>query len=235
MKSISKAGLCAVTWVGVIALLPLRGQAEPAAAKGKVSGSQTEAAPAAEIAPAAPAAPAAAAPLSAREQEAVGWATQLARELTVVMEGWIDSGSVSEDKLFARLYFPIPNSDPPKYTTAYDALADRDFPPIQEKYVAKSSTVVFARANDINGYVPTHNLQFSQPLTQNRAVDLVNNRTKRIFGEIVGFTAARSDAPYLVQHYKRDTGEYLVDVSVPIRVRGRAWGCVRVGYKQVEK
>lgn len=234
MKSSSKAGLRAIAWVGALALLPLSSQAEPAAPKAKASGSQAE--PASPGEAAAPAATGAASvALKAHEQEAVEWATQLGRELTVVMEGWIDTGSVSEDKLFSRLYFPVPDSDPPKYTTAYDALADRDFPAIQEKYLAKSSAVVFARANDINGYVPTHNLQFSQPLTQNRAVDLVNNRTKRIFGEIVGFAAARSEAPYLIQHYKRDTGEFLVDVSVPLRVRGRAWGCVRIGYKQMEK
>jgi methyl-accepting chemotaxis protein len=42
----------------------------------------------------------------------------------------------------------------------------------------------------------------------------------------------RSD---LVQTYRRDLGggvfAMMKDLSTPIRVRGRHWGCVRVGYR----
>jgi methyl-accepting chemotaxis protein len=114
-------------------------------------------------------------------------------------------------------------------------LADRDLPAIQEKFLAKSAVLVFAILVDRNGYVPTHNRQYSQPLTGNRAVDLVSNRTKRIFGDPTGFNAARSEAPFLLQAYKRDTGEVFADMSVPVRVHGKHWGGVRMGYRRVEK
>jgi len=66
-------------------------------------------------------------------------------------------------------------------------------------------------------------------------MDLVNNRTKRIFGDQIGFRAARNEKPYLLQAYARDTGELVADISVPISIRGRHWGCVRIGFRQVER
>jgi hypothetical protein len=174
-------------------------------------------------------------PLTAQDREVLTWANQLAAEVSQTLEKWVASRAVSEDKLFGRLYYPIARTDPPKYTTEYSDLADRDFLQLQEAVVRKSATVVFAVVTDINGYLPTHNQRYSQPLTGNRAFDLVNNRTKRIFGDRTGIAAARNEAPYLLQRYKRDTGELMADLSVPVRVRGKHWGCVRIGYRQVEK
>jgi methyl-accepting chemotaxis protein len=38
----------------------------------------------------------------------------------------------------------------------------------------------------------------------------------------------------LIQRYLRDTGEVLVDLSVPVVVQGVHWGAVRIGYRQVD-
>lgn len=227
MKLKSTAWLCAIVGIGTLASVPLVSRAEPSSGgSAKVTADKRgEDAVVAERSD----------NLTNQDREALQWANQLAREASQAMEGWISSGSISDERLFARLYFPVPDSDPPKFNTPYDALADRDFPGIQEKYLSKSSAMVYAFASDNNGYVPTHNQQFAQPLTGNRAVDLVNNRTKRIFGDVTGFNAARSQAPYLVQTYKRDTGEVMKDLSVPLRVKGVVWGCIRLGYRQVDK
>ncbi len=179
--------------------------------------------------------PAGADELSPQDQEVLASATQLAAEVSQTMERWLAAKQVTEDKLFARLYYPIAGTDPIKYSTDYDAIADRDFVAPQEKVLARSSAYVYVVVTDVNGYLPTHNQRYSQPLTGNHAVDLVNNRTKRIFGDRTGFAAARSEAPYLLQRYKRDTGEQMADLSVPIVVRGKHFGCVRIGYKREEK
>jgi methyl-accepting chemotaxis protein len=173
--------------------------------------------------------------LTAQDREVLGWANQLAAETGQMLERWISSRAISEEKLFARLYYPIGKTDPPKYSTEYSVLADRELPVLQEKVVRKSGAVVFAVLTDINGYLPTHNQRYSLPLTGNLAFDLVNNRTKRIFGDRTGIAAARNEAPYLLQRYKRDTGELMADLSVPVRVRGKHWGCVRIGYRQTDK
>jgi methyl-accepting chemotaxis protein len=173
--------------------------------------------------------------LTAQDREVLTWANQLAAETSQMLERWLQSRAISEEKLFGRLYYPIARTDPPKYSTEYSSLADRDLPAIQEAVVRKSGTVVFAVVTDVNGYLPTHNQRYSMPLTGNLAFDLVNNRTKRIFGDRTGIAAARNEAPYLLQKYKRDTGELMADLSVPVKVRGKHWGCVRIGYRQVEK
>ncbi len=184
----------------------------------------------------APAAPAARGEeLSAQAKEALTWANEFAREITQTIESWLVSGAVTQEQLFSYLYYPIPNTDPTKFTTDYDRLADRDFQAILDKFLAKSSALIYCLATDKNGYAPTHNRQFSQPLSGNRALDLVNNRTKRIFGDQIGFRAARNVKPYLLQSYARDTGELVTDISVPVVVRGRHWGAVRIGYRQVER
>ncbi len=172
--------------------------------------------------------------LSSQEREMLAHAQEFARKVEEIAERWIASKEVTPERLFSFLYYPVPNTDPPKFNTEWDRLADRDVQAIEEAVLAKSQTIVFAVLVDKNGYLPTHNLRYSQPLTGNPAADLVNNRTKRIFNDRTGIQAAKSTAPFLVQRYQRDTGEQMVDLSVPVYVRDQHWGAVRIGYRQVE-
>jgi methyl-accepting chemotaxis protein len=172
--------------------------------------------------------------LTPQEKEMLALALDAARRCGEAMEGWIAAREVTAERLFAALYYPVPNTDPPKFTTDWDRLSDRDVQPIQEAVLARSATIVFAVLVDRHGYLPTHNLRYAQPLTGNAATDLVNNRTKRIFNDKTGLSAARSSAPFLIQRYQRDTGEQMVDLSVPVWVKGSHWGAVRIGYRPVE-
>jgi len=172
--------------------------------------------------------------LPAQDREMLQVALDFGRRCGETLEKWIAAREVSEERLFAFLYYPIPRTDPPKFTTDYDKLSDRDVLPIEEGALAKSAAMAFAVLVDRHGYLPTHNQRYSQPLTGNNAVDLVNNRTKRIFNDRTGLAAARSQAPFLFQRYQRDTGESMVDLSVPVFVKGQHWGAVRLGYRQVE-
>ncbi|HTP49508.1 MAG TPA: hypothetical protein VMK42_02330 [Anaeromyxobacteraceae bacterium] len=172
--------------------------------------------------------------LNSQEREMLALANDFAARCSQAIEGWISKGEVPQERLFAFLYYPIPKTDPPKFTTDWDRLSDRDILPIEEAVLSKSTAISFAVMVDRFGYLPTHNQRYSQPLTGNLASDLVNNRTKRIFNDRTGLTAARSEAPYLVQRYQRDTGEVMVDLSVPVFVRGQHWGAVRIGYRALD-
>jgi methyl-accepting chemotaxis protein len=169
--------------------------------------------------------------LNAQEKEMLGVAQDFARRVTETMEGWLAAKEVSEERLFSFLYYPVPRTDPPKFTTDWDRLSDRDVQGIEEAVLTRSQALVFAVLVDKNGYLPTHNVRYSQPLTGNLAVDLVNNRTKRIFNDRTGLAAAKSGAPFLIQRYQRDTGETMVDLSVPVFIRGTHWGAVRLGFR----
>lgn len=172
--------------------------------------------------------------LSAQEREMLGLANDFAARCGEAIERWLEKKEVTEERLFSFLYYPQPNTDPPKFATDWDRLSDRDVQGIEESVLARSPAIFFAVLVDRHGYLPTHNLRYSQPLTGNFAADLVNNRTKRIFDDRTGLAAARSEAPFLVQRYQRDTGEMLVDLSVPVLVRGIHFGAVRIGFRRVD-
>lgn len=142
----------------------------------------------------------------------------------------LDHGRIDEDALFSRDYAPIPGVEPAKFTTAFDTLCDELLPPLQEPVAARHPWIVFAICANPDGYVPTHNLRFSQPLTGDRAQDLVGNRTKRLFADRVGRSVGAHTDPYRLQVYRRDTGQIMFDLSVPVFVGERHWGGFRVGY-----
>jgi methyl-accepting chemotaxis protein len=144
------------------------------------------------------------------------------------------SGAISEASLFDRSYRPIAGTNPQKHASAFDRFTDDVLPAIQEAVLQAHPQISYAGAVDNNGYFPTHNRKFSQPLTGNYEVDLVNNRTKRIFNDRTGARCGSNTSPFLLQTYKRDTGEVMHDLSVPILVRGRHWGGFRIGYRSAE-
>ena len=108
-------------------------------------------------------------------------------------------------------------------------------PAIQEPLLEANSFIIYAGAVDKNGYFPTHNKKFSQPLTGNYETDLANNRTKRIFNDKTGSRCGSNTSTFLLQTYKRDTGEIMHDLSAPIYVNGKHWGGFRIGYKAKEQ
>ncbi len=174
--------------------------------------------------------------LTADDRKALAAAQDLATELSQVIEKWITTNAITAEHLFARLYFPItePRSDPQKYTTPYTEFANRDLAGPENKTLASSSTFLYAILTDSNGYVPVHNKRFAQPLTGNAAQDYLTNRTQRLLGDTASLIAARSERPYLVQHTRLETGDAIYDLSVPVIVRGKHWGCVRIGYHRSE-
>ena len=158
-------------------------------------------------------------------------AQRVARQIENLFEQAITSGAISRQALFSREYLPIEGTDPPKYTTSFDGFTDAALPELQEALLEAFPNIVYAGAIDDNGYWPTHNRRFSKPLTGKYDIDLVNNRTKRIFCDRTGQRAGKNTRAFLLQTYKRDTGEVMHDLSLPILVHGRHWGGLRVGYK----
>ena len=160
-----------------------------------------------------------------------GVAQQAAQKIGKVLEDAIKSGAISESALFDQNYVPMPNTKPQKYHTLYDALTDQLFPTVQEPILEANKQVSYAGAVDVNGYFPTHNRIYTQALTGDEKTDIVHNRTKRIFSDLVGKKCGAHEQDFLLQTYRRDTGEIMHDISAPIYVNGRHWGGFRVGYR----
>ena len=94
--------------------------------------------------------------------------------------------------------------------------------------------MTFCAAVDRNGYLPTHNLKFSQPQGADPVWNAANARNRRIFNDRTGLAAGRNERRFLLQTYRRDMGGghrvLMKDLSAPIIVQGRHWGGLRLAY-----
>jgi methyl-accepting chemotaxis protein len=152
-----------------------------------------------------------------------------ARMMERILVQAIASGKLTQGELFDDNYQPIPGTNPQKYHTSFDTFFDATFTAKQDEFL-NDSQVAFAVLIDRNGYLPTHNSIYSQPLTGDYEKDLKGNRTKRLFNDKVGLAAAHNVKEILVQVYNRDTGERIWVISAPIYIQGQHWGAFRIGY-----
>ena len=160
---------------------------------------------------------------------------EAASKISANFEDALARGDVSEADLFDRAYQPIAGSNPQQHMARFTQFCDRVLPGIQEPVLSQNDRIVFCVALDTNGYLPTHNLKFSQPQGADPVWNAANCRNRRIFNDRVGLAAGRNTKPFLLQTYRRDMGGgkfvLMKDVSAPITVRGRHWGGLRVAYK----
>ncbi|MGB0204332.1 MAG: methyl-accepting chemotaxis protein [Neptuniibacter sp.] len=157
-------------------------------------------------------------------------ARDTADQVTEAFERAISSGQMSEASLFDRNYVPVQGTNPQLYNTQYDKFTDQVLPSIQEPALSRNPSMVYAICTDPNGYVATHNNQFANPPTGDYETDLVKCRSKRIFNDRTGARCGCHTNTMLLQTYKRDTGEIMHDLSVPVYINGRHWGGLRIGY-----
>jgi len=158
-------------------------------------------------------------------------AREAADAVQASFEQAIAQGVISQSDLLSLVHEPVPHTHPQKFTSRFDTFTDKVLPLIQEKVLKNHSELVFAICTNKRGYVPTHNDKFAKPLTGRFDVDLVNSRSKRIFNDRTGSRCGSHTLKVLLQTYKRDTGEIMHDLSVPIMVGGIHWGGFRMGYK----
>ena len=147
------------------------------------------------------------------------------------LEAGIDGGTLTVGEVFEPVYEDIKGfdfGDNPRFHTKFDFFTDRTVVGFQDKILESSTDFLYAVGGDMNGYTPTHDSKFQQPLTGDRVKDLSGNRAKRKFWTPMHQAAAKNLEPVLVQPYLRDTGESAWDVSSPIFVRGRHFGAFRV-------
>lgn len=151
-----------------------------------------------------------------------------AKIISKILDEAIDNGVFSVTDAFDTNYVPVGNFDPPKYHTKYDTYLDKTILGLQDEFMLDKS-VAYAVTVDKNGYVPTHNSIYQQPITGDPEKDKKGNRTKRVFNDPIGLKAAQNTEKGFLQIYHRDTGQVMWDFSSPIMVKGKHWGGFRYG------
>ncbi|WP_263832399.1 methyl-accepting chemotaxis protein [Sulfurospirillum oryzae] len=153
------------------------------------------------------------------------------KQVEQVFEMAIQSGKLSVEDIFDTNFKPIPNTNPQKFTNRYDHFTDQAFPEIIDSILKENAqTLYYSIAMDKAGYISTHNYNARAPLTGDYQKDLFGNRSKRIFTD-TGVRGANHEKRVLLQTYRRENGDIMHDISIPIYVKGRHWGGFRIGYK----
>nr|WP_319386928.1 methyl-accepting chemotaxis protein [uncultured Roseibium sp.] len=161
-----------------------------------------------------------------------------AARIAAAMQSLISNRIMKIDDLFDTDYAPIDGTDPQQVSTRALRHLETVIPEIQEEILAdgKPHGMAFCASVDRNGYLPVHNLVFSNPQRPDDPVwNTANCRNKRIFDDRAGLSAARNTRPFLIQSYARDMGGgnvvWMKEVDAPILIEGRHWGGFRTAYK----
>lgn len=162
-----------------------------------------------------------------------------AKEISEAFEAGIRNGDIAEADLFDRNYVSVKGSNPEKFTVAGLEFYKKVLPAIQNRIRDENPTLSMCCAVDSGCYLPVHNKECSQaPRVDDPDWNKIHSRQEMIWGHSVGQQAVEHDAPFLLQAYRRETGnkefKMMKDVSSPIYVNGKKWGAIRCGYKAKE-
>lgn len=159
-------------------------------------------------------------------------------------------------RLFDVSKVPASGFDPAKYYTRYDEKVDAPLNEIMDR-AATEANLVFATVLDLNGFCIAQPKKVTQDWTGIPEKDLMGNRVKRLVTDPVSRKACRvalpdylqgkdrivandligltgeigEQRPFLLQTYALDTGVVVLALAMPLFVRGRRWGTVRIGYR----
>lgn len=163
-------------------------------------------------------------------------AQETAEKITLEFEQAVAIGTLSIDALFDRDYQPIPHTSPQEYTTQFTKMTERLIAPLQEKAFNQSPLIDACVTVNIDGYLPRHINKYHNTQKNNDTQwNTSHCRSRRIYDDPVGISAARSTEKFLLQYYRRAMGNgdfmMLKSLSIPIFIQGKHWGALRIGYR----
>jgi methyl-accepting chemotaxis protein len=157
-----------------------------------------------------------------------------AAAVAAALEQALAAGRLDRQALFDTSYRPVVGVEPPHYLTAAVPALEDILPPILEPLLLADPRTAFCIAVDRNGYAPVHNrAQAQAPRAGDPAWNALHARQRRLYDDRAGLAAARSTRAFLVQACPQDEAGRppLREVAAPIRVHGRHWGALRIGFR----
>lgn len=147
--------------------------------------------------------------------------------LQVAIERLLDQGV----DMFDRSYRPVAGTNPQKHDVSYARPFQQACQDLVESWRQGIDGAQFCLPLDSSGFVAIHFRDFSHPMTGDPKVDLVRSRNMRFFGDNSAEARKRYENTglFLLSTYARDTGDLMINMSVPVTVRGRHWGSVFIG------
>lgn len=162
-------------------------------------------------------------------------AKQANRELAQLIEKAIEAGELTEQAVFDTDYVPMPGTNPTQYSTRFCDFADQYIRPALDRLNESDPWHIGCVASDINGYLPTHVTERSQPQGPDPKWNAQYSRNRRNFIDDATRRAIDSEKDAMLVTYRMNLGEgrYLPvkNVFVPLYICGRRWGNFELAYR----
>ncbi|NOX20200.1 MAG: hypothetical protein GXO99_02910, partial [Nitrospirae bacterium] len=124
------------------------------------------------------------------------------------------SGLISEDTLLGNTYKKV---DENRYASGADNYFEVQILPLLKKWKSLDSRIIYVVIMDRNGYMPVHLDPGRSGVIMEDQVSLKGARSEKVIGQAF-------------RRPKEVGGELVNDISAPIFVNGKHWGCIRIGY-----
>ena len=161
-------------------------------------------------------------------------AQEATRAIQTAIERAIDDGEVSLEDVFDRDYKLIEGSNPVQYAVRFNAAADKYVRPILDRTKASDARIIGSAIGDMNGYLPTHLSERSQPQGPDPVWNDEHCRNRRVLIDDTTRNALASDKPAMLATYRMELGDKHIPVKnvfVPLWIRGRRWGNFELAYR----
>jgi methyl-accepting chemotaxis protein len=161
-------------------------------------------------------------------------AQEVGRVIVAAVERAIDEGEVSLEDVFDRDYQQVEGSNPVQYDTRFCDTADKYVQPILDRARATDDRIIGSAIGDMNGYLPTHLSERSQPPGPDPVWNDEHCRNRRIMIDDVTRNALLSNRPATLATYRMELGDKYIPVKnvfVPLFIKGRRWGNFELAYR----
>ena len=137
--------------------------------------------------------------------------------------------------MFDTDYVPMPGTNPVQYEVRFCAFADAHVRPVLDRLMREEPRLIATALTDVNGYLPTHISERSQPQSDNPEWNAAYCRNRRNFLDDITRRAIVSEKDAMLATYSMgfSKGRHLAvkNVFVPLWVHGRRWGNFELAYR----
>jgi methyl-accepting chemotaxis protein len=161
-------------------------------------------------------------------------AQEACRRIKTAIERAIDEGEVSLEDVFDQDYKVVEGSNPVQYSVRFNGAADKHVRPILDRVKGSDPRIIGSAIGDMNGYLPTHLTERSQPQGPDPVWNDAHCRNGRILIDDTTRAALASDKPATLATYRMELGDKFIPVKnvfVPLWIKGKRWGNYELAYR----
>ena len=156
------------------------------------------------------------------------------RNIQKIVEGSIDAGDITLEAVCDRDYREIPGSNPKQYANGFCDFADQHLQKVLDAFKVSDNRIIACAITDVNGYLPTHLSERSQPQGSDPVWNDKHCRNRRILMDETTRRAVKSEKPAYLYTYQIQLGEQsfpVKNVFVPLYFKGERWGNFELAYR----